>query len=110
MDKVYFREDYPGCWWLLQLTDIFYFKTLNLTNNTTEYYIFSWSRNFDLKDYPNNPVRKYDVEIDNKKYYFLVYPEKDGWVVKSEEIMELDKLSRDKNLIFVGSEINVNTL
>ena len=107
MDKVYFREDYPGCWWLTQLTDIFYFKAVNLSTNTDEHYIFSWTRNCDLSDYPNNPVRRYDIELDGKKYYFLVYTDKDGWLVKSENSIELEKLCNQKNLIFTGTNINV---
>jgi len=105
MDKVYFRKDYPGCWWLVQLTDIFYFKAIDLENKEYQF-IFSWTRNCDLTGLPNNPVRRYDIELEGKKYYFLIYPEKDGWLVKSENIIEFDKLSSDNNLLFTGTDLD----
>jgi hypothetical protein len=50
----------------------------------------------------NNVDRVYDVEIDEKKYYFLFINNGDGWDVISEDSMKLEKLLNDKNLFFTG--------
>lgn len=107
MDKVYSKHEIQGCWWLKELTDIFYFKALNLITNQEEYYIFSWTRNCDLSKIPDNPVRRYDVEIDLVKYYFLVFPVGDEWIVKPENSYEIEKISQEKNILFIGDTLNV---
>ena len=53
--------------------------------------IMSWTRGVDLDDYPD-AIRMYDVEIDDDKYYFLVYQEKGGFLLKSKDTILLDKL------------------
>lgn len=103
MNKVYFKQEYPGCWWLKELTDIFYFKTINLSTNQEDELIFSWTRNCDLSNYEDNPVRRYDIEIDSEKYYFLIYSKNEIWMVKPENVFEIEKLSREKNILLVGN-------
>lgn len=107
MDKVYFRQDLPGCWWIKDLTDIFYFKTLNLLTNQEQDLILSWTRNCDLSELPGGPLRRYDVEIDSVKYFFLVFPKDDGWIVRPENIFDIEQLGKDKNLLFKGDSFDV---
>lgn len=107
MDKVYSKKEFSGCWWLKQLTDIFYFKAVNITDNTSENYILSWTRNCDLSEFSDNPVRRYDIEIDNVRYYFLVYTYKDEWILKPEDLYKFEKICQEKNLIFTGVDFDI---
>jgi hypothetical protein len=106
MNKVYFNKDYYGNWWIKELEDFFYIKATHFQTNEEFNLIFSWTRNVDLSEYQPEPVRKYDVEIEDEKFFFLVYPEKDGYIVESEDKMKLEKLLNDKNIIFVGHDLD----
>jgi hypothetical protein len=105
--KVYSKKEIDGCWWVSELTDIFYFKGKDLTTGIEEDFIFSWSRGCDLSEYEGEPVRKYDIEIDGDKYYFLVYTTSDGYLIKPENSNVLESLSTEKNILLTGSEIEV---
>jgi hypothetical protein len=102
MNKVYFNKDWHGCWWLKELTDIYIFKAVNFKTNEEVETILTWTRNIDLSEYNNNVVRVYDVEIDNEKFFFLVSPEKGGYLLESKDKLVLDKLLNDKNIFFTG--------
>jgi hypothetical protein len=104
MKKVYFNKD--GSWWLKELEEIFYIKAIHFQTKEEFDLIFSWTRNIDLSEYKPEPVRKYDVEIEDEKFYFFVYPEKNGYIVESEDNMKLEKLLNDKNIIFVGYDLD----
>jgi hypothetical protein len=101
MDKVYFNKDYYGCWWLKELTDIYSFKAVNFQTNEEVETILTWTRNVDLSEYKDT-IRMYDVEIDDEKFYFIVSPEKGGYLLESKDKMVLEKLLNNKNLSFVG--------
>jgi hypothetical protein len=47
----------------------------------------------------------YDVEIYDEKYYFLVSPEKGGYLLESKDKFSLEKLLNDKNIFFVGETL-----
>lgn len=106
MNKVYFNKDYYGSWWVKELEEIFYIKTIHFQTKEEFSFIFSWTRNIDLSEYQTGPVRKYDVEIEGEKFYFLIYPEKDGYRIESEDKMKLEKLLKDKNIVFVGYDLD----
>jgi hypothetical protein len=101
MYKVYFNKDYHGCWWLKELTDIYIFKAVNFQTNEEVETILTWTRNVDLSEYKDS-IRMYDVEIDDEKFYFIVSPEKGGYLLESKDKMVLEKLLNNKNLSFVG--------
>ena len=42
------------------------------------------------------------VIIDEEKYYFLFINNGDGWNVISEDSIKLEKLLKDKNIVFTG--------
>ena len=105
MDKVYFNKDYYGCWWLKELTDIYSFKAVNFQTNEEVETILTWTRNVDLSEYDGKIVRIYDVEIYDEKYYFLVSPEKGGYLLESKDKFSLEKLLNDKNIFFVGETL-----
>ena len=102
MGKVYFDKEKYGIWVVENLEDYYSFKAVNFETNEESNHILSWSRNYDLSDMNNNVDRVYDVEIDEKKYYFLFINNGDGWDVISEDSMKLEKLLNDKNLFFTG--------
>jgi hypothetical protein len=102
MGKVYFDNEKYGIWVVKDLEDYYTFKAVNFETNEESNHILSWSRNYDLSDMNNNVDRVYDVEIDEKKYYFLFINNGDGWDVISEDSMKLEKLLNDKNLFFTG--------
>lgn len=105
MDKVYFNEDYYGCWWLKELTDIYSFKAVNFQTNEKIETILTWTRNVDLSEYDESVIRMYDVEIDGERFYFLVSTKNKGYLLEPKDRMILEKLLNDKNLFFTGEKI-----
>ena len=96
MEGIY-KED--GFWWVNELADIFYFKSINQETGEESLEILSWTRMVDLSIYPKNPVRMYDIESNSKKCYFLLYQVVDRYKIEVENIYELDELCREKNII-----------
>ena len=105
MNKVYFNKDYYGCWWLKELIDIYSFKAVNFQTNEEVETILTWTRNIDLSEYDKDVIRMYDVEIDSEKYYFLVSPKREGYLLESKDKFILEKLLNDKNLFFTGETL-----
>ena len=100
--KVYFDKEQQG-WFVDELEDIYFFKSMNLETNLTENQILSWSRN---KDVPNGYIRVYDVEIDGFKYYFLFKYLGDRYQIVANDSMELENLLNKRSLFFTGETIN----
>lgn len=110
MDKVYFKKEYYGNWWIEnELTDLYSFNIVDFETKEESTLIMSWTRGVDLDDYPD-VIRMYDVEIDDDKYYFLVYQEKGGFLLKSKDTILLDKLLNDKNILFTGEKLETPDL
>ena len=95
MEGIY-KED--ECWWVDELADIYYFKTVNQSTGEESSEILSWTRMVDLSIYPKNPVRMYDIESNEKKYYFLIYQIGERYKLEVENTYELDELLREKNI------------
>jgi hypothetical protein len=102
MRKVYFDKEKYGIWVVESLEDYYEFKAVDFKTNEESKHILSWSRNYDISEMNNNVDRVYDVEIDEKKYYFLFAKNSIGWDVISADSMKLEKLLNDKNLFFTG--------
>lgn len=102
MRKVYFDKEKYGIWVVEDLEDYYSFKAVNFETNEESNHILSWSRNYDTSDMSSNVDRIYDVEIDEKRYYFLFINNSNGWDVISEDPIKLENLLKDKNLFFVG--------
>jgi len=110
MDKVYFKKEYYGNWWIEnELTDLYSFNIVDFETKEESTLIMSWTRGVDLDDYPD-AIRMYDVEIDDDKYYFLVYQEKGGFLLTSKDTILLDKLLNDKNILFTGEKLETPDL
>ena len=102
MRKVYFDKEKYGIWVVEDLEDYYSFKAVNFETNEESNHILSWSRNYDTSDMSSHVDRIYDVEIDEKRYYFLFINNSNGWDVISEDPIKLENLLKDKNLFFVG--------
>ena len=102
MRKVYFDKEKYGIWVVEDLEDYYSFKAVNFETNEESNHILSWSRNYDTSDMSSNVDRIYDVEIDEKRYYFLFINNSNRWDVISEDPIKLENLLKDKNLFFVG--------
>jgi predicted glycosyl hydrolase (DUF1957 family) len=100
--KVYFDKEHQS-WFVDELEDIYFFKSVNFETNLTENQILSWSRS---KDVPNGYVRVYDVEIDGFKYYFSFKYLDDRYKIVANDSMELENLLNKKSLFFAGETIN----
>lgn len=70
MNKVYFDKE-KKTWFVNEPEELYSFMSINCETNKKENQIISWSRGFDLKNYPNH-IRIYDVEIKKTKYFFLM--------------------------------------
>ena len=79
MNKVYFDRE-KNQWFVSEPEDMYLFKSVNTQSNEEEKQILSWTRGFDMTKYPNH-IRMYDVEINGVKYFFLMKPEKDVYVI-----------------------------
>ena len=99
MSKVYFDKSNYGSFWVDSLEDYYLFKSINIMTNEEKDYILSWTRNVITDD---DVVRVYDVEIDGEKYYYNFYEEGDRFEVLSKDNIKLEKLIREKDIVFVG--------
>jgi hypothetical protein len=101
MNKVYFDKNEKK-WIVKELQDIYLFKTVNSSNGEEVNQILSWTRGFDMTDYPNH-IRMYDIEIDNVRYFFLMSRNgnSDRFVIESEDPILLKR----SNLFFTGEDL-----
>ena len=98
MNKIYNEND---CWVVDELTDIYYFKSVNQNTGLESSEVLSWTRMIDLSSYSGNPVRMYDIEFNSKKYYFLLYEFGDRYKLEVENKYEFDELCKEKNIILL---------
>lgn len=103
MDKVYISDEFPGCWQLLELTDIFSFGAKVISTGEDLSLILTWTRSTDLSELEGLPIRKYDIELEGEKYFFLLYQKGDKWILKPENSKILEELSQ-KDIILVGAK------
>lgn len=100
MNKVYFSKD-EKVWFVNEPEDIYTFNSVNYKTNEEIKQILSWTRGYDLSDYPNH-IRVYDVEIDGVKYFFLMKRENDKYILEPEDPTQLENLLEFSNIFFVG--------
>lgn len=100
MNKVYFDKE-KKVWFVNETEDFYSFKSVNYKTNEEENQILSWTRGFDLTNYPNH-VRMYDVEIEGIKYLFMMRPFDKGYIIESENPLSLEQLINDKFIFFTG--------
>lgn len=100
MNKVYFDSE-KKCWFVSEPEDFYSFKSVNYETNEEVKQILSWTRGFDLENYPNH-IRMYDVEIEKIKYFFLMKKEGSQFIIEAENPLELEGLINNQKLFFVG--------
>lgn len=103
MEKVYSDGK---CLWVSDLQDIYYIKCLDKNEQKEYYEIVTWTRMVDLSDLPDKSVRKYDIEFNDKKYFFLLYSESDRFILKSENSYEITELCSEKNIELIPDNKN----
>jgi hypothetical protein len=103
MNKVYFNKD-ENYWFVYEPEDMYTFKSVNIITNEETNQILSWTRGFDMSNYPNH-IRIYDVEINNVKYFFLMAKEGNVFILESEDPTMLEKLIELENTFFVGETL-----
>jgi hypothetical protein len=99
MNKIYSDD---GCLWVDDLHDIYYIKCVDKESNQETYEILTWTRMVDLSEVSKKPVRKYDIEFNDKKYYFLLFEDGDRYRLEIENSFEIDELCREKNIIITA--------
>lgn len=100
MNKVYFNKE-NKTWFVNEPEDIYSFKSVNYETNEEINQILSWSRGFDLTNYPKH-IRMYDVEINSVKYFFLMRHEGVHYIIESEDPILLERLINEEKLFFTG--------
>lgn len=105
MNKVYTDN---GSWWVDELTDICYFKSKSIETQQENYEFMTWTRNTDLSNYSKNPIRMYDIEFEEKKYFFLAYEENGRYKIQVENTYEFDELCKKKNISIIAEQKNLN--
>jgi len=100
MNKVYFDKE-KNQWFVSEPEDMYTFKSVTIETNEETKQILSWTRGFDMTDYPNH-IRVYDVEINAVKYFFLMKPEGNIYTIEAENPLMLEKLIELENIFFVG--------
>ena len=107
MNKVYFDTE-KNHWFVSEPEDMYTFRSVNSQSNVEEKQILSWTRGFDMSKYPNH-IRMYDVEINGVKYFFLMKPEKNVYVIEAEDPLILEKLLDLENIFFIGESLQMNS-
>jgi hypothetical protein len=100
MNKVYFDKE-KKTWFVNEPEDFYSFKSVNCETNEEQNQIISWTRGFDLKNYPYH-IRMYDVEIKGVKYFFLMKSNGAHYLIESEDPTALEKLINDEKIFFAG--------
>jgi hypothetical protein len=103
MNKVYFNKE-KNFWFVNEPEDLYSFKSVNYKTNEETKQILSWTRGFDMSDYPNH-IRVYDVEINTIKYFFLMKAEGNIYTIEAENPLMLERLIELENIFFVGETI-----
>lgn len=103
MNKVYFNKE-KKVWFVNEPEDFYSFKSVNYETNEEINQIISWTRGFDLTNYPHH-VRMYDVQIEGVKYLFLMRQLDDCYIIESENPLSLDELINERSIFFAGETI-----
>jgi hypothetical protein len=104
MNKVYFDKE-KKVWFVNETEDFYSFKSVNYKTKEEENQILSWTRGFDLTNYPNH-VRMYDVEIEGFKYFFLMrHSDNDCYILDTENPLSLEQLINEHFIFFAGETI-----
>lgn len=107
MNKVYFNSE-TKVWFVYEPEDLYTFKSVNYETNEEVKQILSWTRGYNLENYPNH-IRMYDVEIEGVKYFFLMKREELYFTIEPEDPTQLEKLVNDHKVFFVGETIQMNS-
>jgi hypothetical protein len=103
MNKIYFDKE-KKVWFVNEPEDLYSFKSVNYETNEEEKQIISWTRGFDMSNYPNH-VRMYDVEIKGVKYFFLMRSSGVHYVLEPEDPIQLENLINTQKIFFVGETL-----
>ncbi len=104
MNKVYFNKE-KNHWFVSEPEDFYTFKSVNSSTNEEINQILSWTRGYDMAQYPHH-IRMYDVEIEGIKYFFIMSRvENENFVLESEDPIKLEDLIEREKIFFVGETI-----
>ncbi len=103
MNKVYFNKE-KNFWFVYEPEDLYTFKSVNFISKEEIKQILSWTRGYDMSNYPNH-IRVYDAEVGGVKYFFLMRPLENIYTIESENPLMLEKLIELENIFFVGETI-----
>ena len=103
MEKVYFDKEFYGSWTVKNLSDMYSFKYINIKTNEEKQAILIWKRN---EEHGENE-RVCAVEVDGIEYYFIEKYSSDfsKFFIYSKEPWELEKLMKEKDIVFVGETL-----
>lgn len=107
MNKVYFDSE-KKVWFVSEPEDFYSFKAINYETNEETKQILSWTRGFNLENYPNH-IRMYDVEIDRVKYFFLMKRDGNYFTIESEDPTKLEDLVNHNKIFFVGEILQIKS-
>lgn len=98
MNKVYSDK---GEFFVEDIQDMYYIRCVDKTSLYDYHEVLTWTRMVDLSNYSGNPVRMYDVEFEDKKYFFLLYEDGGKLKLKVENTYEFDELCNKKNITII---------
>jgi hypothetical protein len=98
MNKVYSDK---GEFFVEDIQDMYYIRCVDKTSLYDYHEVLTWTRMVDLSNYAGNPVRMYDVEFEDKKYFFLLYEDGGKLKLKVENTYEFDELCNKKNITII---------
>jgi hypothetical protein len=104
MNKVYFDTEKKH-WFVNEPEDFYAFKSVNYQTKEEQNQILSWTRGYDLQNYPKH-IRMYDVEINEVKYFFLMRKDDTHYVIESEDPIALESLIEKENIFFTGETLS----
>lgn len=99
--KVYYDEE-KKFWWVEDTDHIYEFKSKKIDTGEIQHLMLTWTRNVDLTLY-QNCIRMYDIEIEGNKFYFLMKPENNIFVIEPVDYDQLARLSQI-NIMLLGSQ------
>lgn len=106
MEKVYFDKEFYGSWTVKNLSDMYSFKYVNTKTDEEKSAILTWKRN-PHEEGVGEEERLCSVEIDGEEFLFIEKydSENSRLVIFSKNPWELERLLKEKNIIFVGETL-----
>jgi len=108
MEKVYFDKEFYGSWVVKNLSDMYAFNYIDIRTNEEKSAILVWKRSPVHEEGVGDNERLCAVEFEGEEFFFIEKydPEYSKFFIYAKDPWELERLCKEKNIVFVGEKIS----